>query len=40
MDDPLAAGTTTASPTPPLALFFLFLCVGGAQDDGTMLEPV
>jgi hypothetical protein len=39
MDDPLAAGTTMASPTPPLALLFLFLCAG-AQDDGTMLEPV
>jgi hypothetical protein len=37
MDDPLAAGTTAASPTPLLPIFF-FLCVG-AHDDGTMREP-
>jgi hypothetical protein len=37
MDDPLAAGTTAASPTPLLAIFF-FLCVG-AHDEGTMREP-
>jgi hypothetical protein len=39
MDDPLAAGTTVASsPTPLVALFFFFLCVG-AHEEGTMREP-